>query len=51
MFNRKTVTFLKALEQNNNRKWFADNKQRYEDEVRAPALDYIESMSQYMAEI
>lgn len=51
MFNRKTVTFLKALEQNNNREWFAENKQRYEDEVRAPAMDYIESMGHYMAEI
>jgi len=51
MFNRKTVKFLKALEQNNNREWFADNKQRYEDEVRTPALEYIKSMSHYMAEI
>lgn len=51
MFNRKTVKFLKALDQNNNREWFADNKQRYEDEVRTPALDYIESMSQHMAKI
>ena len=51
MFNRKTVMFLEALEQNNNREWFARNKQRYEDEVRSPASDYIESMSQYMAEI
>jgi len=51
MFSRKTLKFLKALEQNNNREWFTDNKQRYEDEVRTPALDYIESMSQHMARI
>lgn len=51
MFNHRTVKFLKALERNNNREWFADNKQRYEDEVRTPALDYIESMSQHMARI
>jgi len=51
MFSRKTVKFLKELEQNNNREWFADNKQRYEDDVRTPALDYIESMSQHMAKI
>ncbi len=51
MFSRKTMTFLKELEHNNNKEWFADNKQRYEDEVRAPALDYIESMGQHMAKI
>jgi len=51
MFNRKTVKFLKELEQNNNRDWFAANKDRYEDEVRTPAFDYIESMSQHMAKI
>ncbi len=51
MFSRKTIKFLKELSQNNNREWFADNKQRYEDEVRTPALDYIESMQQHMAKI
>jgi len=51
MFNRKTVKFLKDLQQNNNREWFGENKQRYEDEVRTPALDYIESMSEHMAKI
>ncbi len=51
MFSRKTVKFLKELEKNNNREWFTENKQRYEDEVRTPALDYIESMSQPMAKI
>lgn len=51
MFNRKTVAFLKTLSENNNRDWFNENKQRYEDEVRVPALDYIESMGQHMAKI
>ncbi len=51
MFKRETVRFLTALEQNNNREWFADNKQRYEDEVRTPALGYIESMRELIAEI
>ena len=51
MFRRKTLTFLKALEQNNNRDWFAQNKQRYEDEVRVPAFEYIESMGQHLAKI
>jgi len=51
MFSRKTVAFLKELQKNNNREWFAANKQRYEDEVRTPAFDYIEAMDQHMAKI
>ncbi len=51
MFTRKSVKFLKELEQNNNREWFADNKQRYEDEIRSPALEYIESMTTPMGKI
>lgn len=45
MFSRKTIAFLKELSKNNNRDWFNDNKQRYEDEVRTPALEFIESMA------
>jgi len=44
MFTNKTFKFLKELKQNNERPWFEANKQRYEDEVRTPALEYIESM-------
>jgi len=45
MFPKKTITYLKQLGLNNNREWFTENKQRYEDEVRTPALDFIESMA------
>ncbi len=51
MFTRKTIAFLKELSQNNNKIWFDKNRQRYEDEVRTPALNYIESMDQHMAKI
>lgn len=51
MFTRKTIKFLKELDQNNTREWFATNKQRYEDEVRTPAFDYIESMRGPMEKI
>lgn len=51
MFSRKTIAFLKELDQNNNKIWFDENRQRYEDEVRAPAFHYIESMDQHMAKI
>ena len=51
MFSRKTISFLKELNQNNNKVWFDENRQRYEDEVRTPALSYIESMTQPLASI
>ncbi|MFK8081476.1 MAG: DUF2461 domain-containing protein [Granulosicoccus sp.] len=44
MFPKQTIRFLKQLAANNNREWFAENKQRYDDDVRAPALQFIESM-------
>ncbi len=44
MFDQKTIKFLKELEKNNQRDWFEKNRQRYESEVRGPALNYIEAM-------
>lgn len=44
MFPKKTIRFLKELSSNNNRDWFALNKTRYEDEVRTPALNFIDAM-------
>jgi len=51
MFTRKTLTFLKELSNNNNRDWFEQNRQRYEDEVRTPALGYIEAMEKPLQKI
>jgi len=47
----ETLTFLAELAQNNNRDWFNENKQRYEDEVRGPALDFIRLMDERLDEI
>ncbi len=44
-FKQATLTFLETLSRNNNRAWFQDNKQRYEDQVRTPALAFIEDMA------
>jgi uncharacterized protein (TIGR02453 family) len=44
-FTRDTFAVLAELAANNNRQWFMDNKGRYEDEVRAPALGLIEAMA------
>lgn len=40
-FTEQTFRFLKALAKNNSREWFADNKPRYEEHVRGPALRLI----------
>ncbi len=51
MFTEQTLKFLKELENNNNREWFDSNRQRYEDLVREPAFDYINSMQKPVADI
>jgi len=51
MFSRDTLTFLNQLARNNNRDWFNENKQRYEDEVRGPALDFIRLMDERLDDI
>lgn len=42
-FSRATFQFLKDLKANNNRDWFAENKSRYEEELKDPALRVIEA--------
>lgn len=44
-FSPKLVGFLKQLKKNNNRAWFNENKDRYEVDVLAPALDFIDAMA------
>jgi len=48
MFTPKTIKFLQDLKANNSREWFHDNKQRYEDEVRSPALAFISEMESWI---
>lgn len=40
-FTKDFFGFLKELEKNNNREWFAANKARYEDVVQGPSLRFI----------
>jgi uncharacterized protein (TIGR02453 family) len=44
-FPTGTLRFLRELEQHNDRAWFAEHKDRYEELVREPALDFIATMS------
>lgn len=51
MFTKRTYEFLRELSQNNRRDWFNDNKHRYEDDVRTPALIFIEKMKPHLKSI
>ena len=50
-FTPDTFSFLADLAKNNNRDWFYDNKQKYEDKVRTPALEFIADMSYDLSKI
>ena len=40
-FDKDTFAFLKELADNNDRDWFAENKDRYEGSVKEPFLQFI----------
>jgi uncharacterized protein (TIGR02453 family) len=44
-FGPGLIKFLRELDRNNNRNWFEKNKQRYEDDVREPAREFIRAMA------
>ena len=44
-FTPALFRFLRELKANNTREWFAANKDRYETEVRGPALDFVADMA------
>lgn len=50
-FPKACIPFLKKLERNNNREWFAKHKGEYELNVREPALAFIEAMEPELEKI
>jgi len=50
-FAKQTFSFLSSLAANNERAWFEEHKQEYEDLVRTPALDFIEGMAKDLPSI
>ena len=46
-----TLKFLKELEANNSSEWFAGNRERYEEMVREPSLDFIAGMGPELQKI
>jgi uncharacterized protein (TIGR02453 family) len=50
-FSPALFAFLRDLKANNDRAWFTDNKERYEREVRDPALDFVEDFAPHLERI
>jgi len=50
-FTRETFRFLKELAKHNDRAWFAANKARYEEQVKDPALRFIEDFAGHLARL
>ncbi|NKC12724.1 MAG: TIGR02453 family protein [Gammaproteobacteria bacterium] len=51
LFTPSTFTFLEQLAANNEKSWFETNKERYEANVRTPALLFIEAMGEPLKRI
>ena len=47
----KAFKFLNDLSKNNNRDWFNANKDRFESDLREPALQFIRDFAPYLADI
>lgn len=50
-FTPKSFAFLRDLKANNNREWFAENKPRYEELIKTPALRLIEDFAPHLKKI
>jgi uncharacterized protein (TIGR02453 family) len=50
-FSKETFTFLEELAENNNRQWFQENKKRYEEYVKDPAICFIIDFEPLLEEI
>ncbi len=50
-FPRQGMDFLKRLKRNNNRRWFQNHKQEYEDNVRFPMQCLVATLARTMADI
>jgi uncharacterized protein (TIGR02453 family) len=50
-FTRAVFEFLKELARNNNKPWWEENKERYINTIREPALDFITDFGQRLEEV
>jgi len=47
-FPKEALTFLRAIEKNNNRDWFEKKKPVYEESVKGPMLELVDALNQEM---
>jgi uncharacterized protein (TIGR02453 family) len=50
-FSKDIFSFLKELENNNNTKWFAKNKDRYQENIVSPARSFVASIGQFFTQL
>ncbi|MFC1896261.1 DUF2461 domain-containing protein [Thermodesulfobacteriota bacterium] len=50
-FEPETFIFLRDLAENNNRQWFQQNKKRYEEHIKDPAMRFIVDFAGLLGEI
>ena len=50
-FGPELFRFLVDLKANNDRDWFNANKDRYEEHVRGPALDFVADFAPHLEQI
>ena len=50
-FTADSLSFLSELDANNSREWFNENKLRYENLIRTPALNFIDDMKDDLAHL
>jgi uncharacterized protein (TIGR02453 family) len=50
-FTNKTFAFVRELAENNDRDWFKARQDRYDAEVREPALDFIEDFGKELRKV
>jgi uncharacterized protein (TIGR02453 family) len=50
-FTPKAFTFLRGLTRQNNKPWFEDHREAYEQELRAPLVALVEEMDARLAEV
>ena len=50
-FTRNTFRFMAELAQNNDREWFAENKHRYEADIKDASLGFIENFAAHLEKL
>lgn len=50
-FGPELFRFLRDLKASNTREWFAEKKERYEDAVRGPALDFVADVAPHLERV